>query len=267
MHYAAAPVFLTSEIRQIEQDVLSRSPRPDLMERAGLAAAELRAKPAAGEGQTDSVVRRSRQQRRRCPRGGAPSQAMVVRRRGRLHRRRIETAGRCKGRAQGLAGGWRATVAAIVPPDFRHDLIVDGLFGIGLQRPLEGRYAALINRINTSGSRVLAIDIPSGLHADSGARAGLPSARDHTITFIGLKPGLLTLDGPDHAGEVHVASLGIDLPERSAPGGWLIPESALSPRSAAAPAQFAQGHVRNGRHHRWRPGNGRRGLAGGTGGA
>jgi len=62
------------------------------------------------------------------------------------------------------------------------------------------RYAELVNLINATGIRVLAIDIPSGLHADSGRVLGCAVRAHHTLTFIGLKPGLLTLDGPEPCG-------------------------------------------------------------------
>jgi hydroxyethylthiazole kinase-like uncharacterized protein yjeF len=73
----------------------------------------------------------------------------------------------------------------------------------------------------------LAIDIPSGLESDSGRVLGSAVRADHTITFIGLKPGLLTLDGPDHCGEVRVASLGLNAPELKPPHGAVIGEGIL----------------------------------------
>ncbi len=92
-------------------------------------------------------------------------------------------------------------------------LIVDGLFGIGLSHPIEGALRETIAALNRSASRVLALDIPSGLDADTGAIVGadgIAAVADHTITFIGDKPGLHTCDGRDHAGQVAVASLDID---------------------------------------------------------
>jgi hydroxyethylthiazole kinase-like uncharacterized protein yjeF len=58
---------------------------------------------------------------------------------------------------------------------------------------------------------VLALDIPSGLHADSGRVLGCAVCAQHKVTLIALKPGLLTLDGPDHCGDLHVRDLGLDL--------------------------------------------------------
>jgi hydroxyethylthiazole kinase-like uncharacterized protein yjeF len=102
-----------------------------------------------------------------------------------------------------------------VPRDLRPGLVVDGLFGIGLARQLAGRFADLSLRMDTHGCPVLALDVPSGLDADTGAVVGLDDDRvavyaTHTITFIGNKPGLYTCDGRDHAGEVRVDDLGID---------------------------------------------------------
>jgi hydroxyethylthiazole kinase-like uncharacterized protein yjeF len=124
---------------------------------------------------------------------------------------------------------WREAGGSLhqaMPAGKRWDLIVDGLFGIGLERPLEGRHAEIVNWMNASGVTVLAIDIPSGLHADSGRVLGCATRARHTLTLIGMKAGLFTLDGPDHAGEVRLDPIGIDLPETTRPRGWRI-ESAL----------------------------------------
>ncbi|MFA5124052.1 NAD(P)H-hydrate epimerase, partial [Zavarzinia sp.] len=92
-----------------------------------------------------------------------------------------------------------------------YGLVVDGLFGIGLTRPVSGAAAELIARINAFRGPVLALDIPSGLDADTGRVMGTAVRATHTISFIGGKPGLYTLDGPDHCGEVRVANLGLKL--------------------------------------------------------
>ncbi|HWU34558.1 MAG TPA: NAD(P)H-hydrate dehydratase [Methylovorus sp.] len=109
-------------------------------------------------------------------------------------------------------------------------LVIDGLFGIGLQRPLTGAMADMVARINSLAVPVLAIDIPSGLAADTGVVLGTAVRATHTITFLGRKPGLYTLDGPDHAGKVHVDLLGLP-PEQPADGTLLDAPPALpSPR-------------------------------------
>ncbi len=96
-------------------------------------------------------------------------------------------------------------------PTGKFALVVDALFGIGLTRPIGGAYAALIARINAFPGPVLALDIPSGLDGDSGRVLGIAVRATHTLSFIGGKAGLYTLDGPDHCGEVSVADLGLRL--------------------------------------------------------
>lgn len=90
------------------------------------------------------------------------------------------------------------------------DVYVDALFGTGLNKPLSGDFAAVIAAVNQSGKPVLALDLPSGLQADTGAELGEAVRADATITFIGLKPGLLTGRGPALAGALRFA--GLDVP-------------------------------------------------------
>ncbi|HKT63545.1 MAG TPA: NAD(P)H-hydrate dehydratase [Burkholderia sp.] len=98
--------------------------------------------------------------------------------------------------------------------------VVDGLFGIGLRRALDGPFATQAARIaahTRNGGRVLALDVPSGLDSDTGriVGAGVAVAATHTLTFIGAKPGLYTGDGRDLAGVIEIASL--DVPPPAAP--------------------------------------------------
>ncbi|HZZ12302.1 MAG TPA: NAD(P)H-hydrate dehydratase [Paraburkholderia sp.] len=110
--------------------------------------------------------------------------------------------------------------------------LVDGMFGIGLTRPLEGAFAAAARlltqrtkakakaKTHTCGG-VLALDIPSGLDSDTGTVIGANAAdgeavhATHTVTFIGAKPGLFTAQGRDIAGAVTVAPIGIDSSQRT----------------------------------------------------
>ncbi len=92
------------------------------------------------------------------------------------------------------------------------DVVVDAVFGTGLDREVEGRWREVIGAINASGRPVLAIDIPSGLHADTGAVLGAAVVADLTVTFIGLKQGLFTGEGPECCGRVLFHDL--DVPER-----------------------------------------------------
>ena len=70
-------------------------------------------------------------------------------------------------------------------------LVVDALFGIGLGRPIDGRYASWIQTLNAQPGPRMALDVPSGLNADTGQPLGTTFRATHTTTFIALKPGLL----------------------------------------------------------------------------
>jgi len=90
------------------------------------------------------------------------------------------------------------------------DLIIDALLGTGLDRPPQGTYAEAILAMRKAKAEVLAVDIPSGLNADSGcAMGGIAVEADLTVTFIGRKRGLYTADGPDFAGRIQYESLDV----------------------------------------------------------
>lgn len=87
------------------------------------------------------------------------------------------------------------------------DVVVDALLGTGLDRPLEGRLADAVAAINGAGRPVLALDIPTGLHADTGRALGTPVAADLTVTFVGLKQGLFLGSAPDYVGRLKFSDL------------------------------------------------------------
>lgn len=92
------------------------------------------------------------------------------------------------------------------------NLALDGLFGIGLARPITGAMREAVDSINRLACPVLALDIPSGLDSDTGTVVGPDGGAvraSHTITFIGDKPGLHTGAARDHTGPVTLASLDI----------------------------------------------------------
>lgn len=125
----------------------------------------------------------------------------------------------------------RANFADVAPDTRDWALVVDGLFGIGLARNLVGRYPELVTALSDVRCPVLALDVPSGLDADTGVpvgEGGVAVRATHTLTFIGDKPGLHTACGRDHAGQVVVADLGI-APELFPPAAALV----------AAPSLFA----------------------------
>ena len=109
------------------------------------------------------------------------------------------------------------------------DLVVDALLGTGLDREPAGDYAAAIGWINSAGKPVVAVDIPSGLNADSGVAMGLAVEANLTVTFIGSKRGLFTADGQDHAGKVRFHDLETPQSVRDSEGdsGILIQEKLL----------------------------------------
>lgn len=108
-----------------------------------------------------------------------------------------------------LAAGGVIHDAAIAWPD-QVDVIVDALLGTGLNRPPEGPYQQLIDRANHHPAPVFAIDVPSGLVAANGTVPGSVIQAEHTLTFIALKPGLLTGKARDVVGHLHFHALSLD---------------------------------------------------------
>ncbi len=89
-----------------------------------------------------------------------------------------------------------------LPARVQADLAVDALLGIGVNRPLDGPLAAAVKRLNDSGCPVLAVDVPSGLHSDTGVVQGAAVRAAHTLALLALKPGLFTAQGRDHVGRL-----------------------------------------------------------------
>jgi ADP-dependent NAD(P)H-hydrate dehydratase / NAD(P)H-hydrate epimerase len=128
------------------------------------------------------------------------------------------------------------------------DVIVDALFGTGLARPVSDEAAAMIEGINAAGRPILAVDVPSGLHADTGAVLGLAVHAEITVTFIGRKQGLYVGEGLDHAGRVILDDLGVPAAcfDGSIPVGRLIGEDTVLralPRRARTSHKGNHGHV------------------------
>lgn len=120
------------------------------------------------------------------------------------------------------------------------DVIVDALFGSGLDRPVTGTHAGWITAMNASGKPVLAIDLPSGLHADTGAVLGVAVQAARTLTFVGLKAGLYLGSGPDHAGEVAFSALGV--PASAASGEPVLRRIGAGQVAAALPERRRAAH-------------------------
>jgi NAD(P)H-hydrate epimerase len=89
------------------------------------------------------------------------------------------------------------------------DWLVDGLLGTGLSRPVEGPLKAVIEAINASGKPVFALDIPSGLDADTGQPLGVAVRAEATATFVAAKLGFAAPGAADYTGEVAVIDIGV----------------------------------------------------------
>ncbi|HEY1710606.1 MAG TPA: NAD(P)H-hydrate dehydratase [Rhizomicrobium sp.] len=116
-----------------------------------------------------------------------------------------------KGDAAAMAARWSGTDEPLTP-DVLEDaaLVVDALFGAGLSRPLEGDARAVVEALNRSDVPVVAIDVPSGLHGDTGKPLGDCCVRaDLTVTFFRKKPAHVLLPGRSLCGEVEIVDIGI----------------------------------------------------------
>jgi NAD(P)H-hydrate epimerase len=90
-----------------------------------------------------------------------------------------------------------------------HDGIVDAMLGTGLERDVANEWRAAIEAVNQAGVPVLAVDVPSGLNADSGRVMGVAVMAHATMTFMGLKTGLFSGAGREHSGEIFFNDLGM----------------------------------------------------------
>ncbi len=129
------------------------------------------------------------------------------------------------------------------------DLIVDALLGTGLNGAPRSAYATLIDAMNASPAPVIAVDIPSGVSADTGAAPGAAIHAERTVTFIGRKIGLHTGAGVVHAGTVQFEDLGVgaDVHRQVAGVDWLTFREACEamplPRRDAGAYKHALGHL------------------------
>ncbi|MDP6896459.1 MAG: NAD(P)H-hydrate epimerase, partial [Rhodospirillales bacterium] len=111
------------------------------------------------------------------------------------------------GDAKANADRWNGAVASLSLAALEDaELVVDAIFGAGLSRPIDGGLAELFTHISAS---VIAVDIPSGVHGDTGAVLGTAPAADLTVTFCRAKPGHVLLPGRDLCGELIVTDIGI----------------------------------------------------------
>jgi hydroxyethylthiazole kinase-like uncharacterized protein yjeF len=116
-----------------------------------------------------------------------------------------------QGDAASAAKGWKYPVLPFNPQAIGHPaLIIDALFGAGLNRPVQGEPYDMIEAINANGAPVLSVDLPSGINGTTGAVMGTAVRATETVTFFRRKPAHLLLPGRMHCGRVRVADIGID---------------------------------------------------------
>jgi hydroxyethylthiazole kinase-like uncharacterized protein yjeF len=203
------PIYLTHDIREIER----KAGDLPLMQRAGAAAAEFAAS-LVQEDRKDILVLAGP--------GNNGGDARIA-------------------AAQLQEKFFRVTIASHpreLPLEKTWGLIIDGLFGIGLARHITGDYAQLVDYTNRQRCPVLALDVPSGIQSDTGQLLGCAVRATHTLTFIALKPGLLTLDGPDHCGDIRVADLGLLLQK---PRAWVADRDLFAGVLRPRPRNFHKG--------------------------
>jgi ADP-dependent NAD(P)H-hydrate dehydratase / NAD(P)H-hydrate epimerase len=116
-----------------------------------------------------------------------------------------------QGDAASAARGWKYPVLPFNPPAIgKPALIIDALFGAGLDRPVRDEPFAMIEAINANGAPVLAVDLPSGINGTTGFVMGVAVRATETVTFFRRKPAHVLMPGRIYCGRVRVADIGID---------------------------------------------------------
>jgi len=236
----ALPVYATREIREIERLALAPGAAP-LMHAAGLAAAEaVRDRLLSGDRTSVLVL---------AGPGNNGGDALWVARHLKDWWFKVDVVftgnpAALSPDAREALDAWREAGGeplSDIPAGGRWDGVIDGLFGIGLQRDLEGHYLELVERVNAMELPVLAIDIPSGLCSDTGRVRGAAVLAAVTVTFIALKPGLLTHYGTEHCGEIVVSDIGVNAPALLPPRMRVIDEESVLAPLPPRPANSHKG--------------------------
>ena len=212
------PLYRIAALRTIEQTALALLPAGTLMQRAGKATAEI-ALALLGTRIADASVLilagpgnnggDALEAATHLAAAGAQVDVLLL----------LAPAGQPADAVQALARARTTSITFVDRLQPRaYSLVLDGLFGIGLTRSIDGALRLLVEQVNQLDCPILALDVPSGLDADSGmviGADGVAIRATHTITFIGDKPGLHTGAGRDYAGQVALASLDLDLTQRA----------------------------------------------------
>lgn len=226
-HHHTAPLFTVASSRRIEAAAADQG----LMERAGLAVAKL-ALAVAGEGLIWVV----------CGAGNNGGDGLVAARLLHLNGRRVQVSLMFGPPPVDAQAALRAAQQAGVPishaltPPPNTSLVIDALLGIGLKHAPKPEMAAAIARMNALAAPLLAIDLPSGLLADTGGLAGEAAVRAcHTLSLLTLKPGLFTAQGRAQCGTLWFDDLGV-APQQPADALLLGKDclATLAQRSAAS---------------------------------
>lgn len=220
------PLYRSQDIRSIEKAAALLSPAATLMESAGKATAEL-AIQLLGNRYAVLVL---------AGPGNNGGDALVAARLLREHCYQVTMVlagdpARLPAEASAALQAWLqsgGSISPAIPADGHWDLVLDGLFGIGLDRDLDGVYLELVKQLNRMETPILSLDIPSGLDSETGQPFRAAVRADHTLTFIGLKPGLFTAYGPDYCGQLHLDTLGLPAEILPSSKGQLIGASEVS---------------------------------------
>jgi NAD(P)H-hydrate epimerase len=152
-----------------------------------------------------------------------------------------------RGDAAHMARLWKGSVHALGPDSLdRCGLVVDALFGAGLARPLEGSALDVLQAAEARGIPILAVDVPSGLHGDSGQVLGYAPQCAATVTFFRKKPGHCLMPGRQLCGAITVADIGIPAKvlDEIQPATWQnAPDLWQLPRPDPMGHKYGRGHV------------------------
>ena len=222
------PLFDVAAIRRLEARAAAALPPHTLMQRAGLAVARL-ALAVAPHARTIWIA---------CGPGnnGGDGFEAALHLKARGKEPVVTWLGEAKrtpedARASSQRARDAGVTFAMEPPE-AFELAIDALLGIGSKRAPEGALLDHVQRLNAAGAPVLAVDLPSGLDADTGTGTECVRAT-HTLSLLALKPGLFTGKGRDAAGTVWIDDLQV-APEGEAPSAWLAGAPQLSPRLHAS---------------------------------